>query len=105
MSRKCHARSRFCSLSAPSELAAALRSALGPRAGGSRPLVLVAEDQAALLEVVGRHLDGDAIAGQRLDAVLLHLAGSVGDDLVACVELHAVARVGKDFGETSIELG
>src|ERR1700759_2778796 len=40
-------------------------------------LVLVAEDQPAFLEVVRRHLDGDAVARQRFDAVLLHLAGRV----------------------------
>src|SRR5262245_49892941 len=93
------------SLPAAAELAAPLlTAALGRRACGSRPLVLVAEYQAALLEVVGRHLDGDAIAGQRLDAVLFHLACGVGDDLVTGIELHAIARVGKDFGDQSLEL-
>src|SRR5689334_3765399 len=86
------------------ELAAALCPALGSGTCRGGPLVLVAEDQAALFEVVGRHLDGDAVAGQRLDAVLLHLAGGVGDDLVPGVELHAVARVGQDFGDQSLEL-
>src|SRR5262245_15768127 len=104
MSRKCHARPRFRSLSAPSELAAALCPALRSGARRSRTLVLVAEDQAAFLKIVGRHLDGDAVAGQRLDAVLLHLAGGVGDDFVPCIQLHAVARVGKDFGDQSLEL-
>src|ERR1043166_1781382 len=92
------------SLPAPSELAATLRPALRSGACGSRPLVLVAENQAALLEVVGRHFDGDAIAGQCLDAFFLHLAGGVGDDFVPCIELHAVARVGQDFGDQSLEL-
>ena len=43
--------------SAASELAASRRSA-----SRACTLVLVAEDQAALFEIVGRHLDGDAIA-------------------------------------------
>src|SRR6516225_2586791 len=94
-------------LSAP-KLASALRraargaSTAGARAGGT--LVLVAENQPTLFEVVGGHLDRDAVAGQGLDAVLFHLAGGVGHDLVTCIELHAVARIGKDFGDQSFEL-
>src|SRR5262245_17829233 len=80
--------------------AAALWAAARRTAGGrTRALVLVAEDQPALLEVVWRHLDRDPVAGQRLDAVLLHFTGGVGDDLVACVELHAITCVGEDFGD------
>src|SRR5215510_10769114 len=67
-------------------------------------LVLVAEDHAALLQVVGRHLDGDAVAGERLDAVLLHAAGGIGDDLVAIVEQDPIARVRKDFRHHAFEL-
>src|SRR5262249_47177201 len=87
------------------KLAAALCLA-ARRASGGRAwtLVLVAEDQPALLEVVRRHLDGHAVAGQGLDAVLLHLARGVGDDLVTCIELYAVARIGQNFGDQSFEL-
>src|SRR5438046_1130288 len=53
-------------------------------------LVLVTEDQSALFQIVGRHLDRHPIARQRLDPVLLHLAGGVGDDLVPGIELHAI---------------
>src|SRR5712691_1033867 len=67
-------------------------------------LVLVAEYEPALLQVVGRHLDGDTIARQRLDAVLFHLARGVGDDHVAAVELNAIARVRQDFGDEALEL-
>src|ERR1700722_9444157 len=67
-------------------------------------LVLVTEDQPALLKVVGRHFDRHPIARQRLDPVLLHLAGGVGDDLVSCIELHAIACIGEDFGHQSFEL-
>src|SRR5438309_11967537 len=86
------------------ELAAALCAAR--RAAGSRPrtLVLVAEYQPALLEVIGRHLDRHPVACQRLDPVLLHLARRVGHDLVARIQLHPVTRVGEDFGDQSFEL-
>ncbi|GCC47821.1 hypothetical protein chiPu_0032022, partial [Chiloscyllium punctatum] len=93
----------------PALSAAELAAALGPaprRAAGraARTFVLVAEDQAALFQIVGRHFDRDAVAGQRLDAVFLHLAGGVGDDLVSGIELHPVASVGEDFGHQSFEL-
>jgi hypothetical protein len=64
----------------------------------------VAEVDAALLEVVGRHLDSHAVAGQRLDAVLLHPAGRIGHHHVAGVELHAIAGVGQDLGDEAFEL-
>src|SRR5690348_9479263 len=87
------------------ELATAPLLATGCATGGSaRTFILVAENQPAFLKVVGRHLDRNPVARQRLDAVLLHLAGGIGHDLVAGVELHAVARVGKDFGDQSFEL-
>jgi hypothetical protein len=64
---------------------------------GARPrmFVLMTKDQAALLKVVERHLDGHTIANQSLDPVLLHLARRVGHDLAASVELNAIACVGK----------
>src|SRR6478609_4053476 len=65
-------------------------------------LVLVAENQTTLFEIVGRHLDGHAVAGQRLDAVLLHLAGGVGDDLVSGVQLDPETRVRKDLGDETL---
>src|SRR6266480_2797443 len=70
----------------------------------TRTLVLVAEDQPALLQIVRRHLDRHPIACQRLDPVLFHLAGGVGDDFVSGIELHAVAGIGEDFGHQSFEL-
>src|SRR4051794_1252790 len=54
--------------SAAPELAALWRPA---GTGRARPLVLVAEDQPALLQIVGRHLDSDPVAGERFDAILL----------------------------------
>ena len=52
---------------------------------------------AALGEVVGRHLDQDLVAGEHADAVLAHLAGGVGDDLVLVLELHPKRRVGQQL--------
>src|SRR4030088_455833 len=83
----------------PSELLSLRRP---PHRGGA--LVLVAEDEPALLEVVRRHLDGDAVARERLDAVLFHLAGRIGDDPLPGVELDAIARVRQDFGDKTFEL-
>src|SRR5437660_903647 len=51
---------------------------LRPARNRRRALVLVTEYQASLAEVVGRHLDGDTVARQRLDAIFLHLAGRIG---------------------------
>src|SRR5262249_21371624 len=58
--------------------AAELRAGARARQRGGA-LVLVAEVDAPLGQVVGRHLDGDAVAGQDADAVLLHLARGVGE--------------------------
>src|ERR1700730_9552551 len=73
-------------------------------ATATRTLVLVTEDEPAFFQVIRRHLDCHPIARQRLDPVLLHLAGGVGDDLVSCIQLHAVTCVGEDFGHQSFEL-
>ena len=62
------------------------------------------EDQAALPQIVGRHFDGYSIANQSLYPVLLHLARCVGHDLVASVELNAIARVGQDLDDEAFGL-
>src|SRR5579872_931824 len=89
-----------------SELATLRCAALGAgrAACAARTLVLVAEDQPALFEVVGRHFDRHPVARQGLDPVFLHLAGGIGDDLMSRVELNSVAGIGKDFGDQSFEL-
>ena len=61
------------------------------------------EDDAPLLEIVRRHLHDHPVSGQRLDAVLLHLAGRVGDHLVTIVELHAETGVGQHFGDRAFK--
>src|SRR5690606_27730513 len=52
----------------------------------------------SLGQVVGRHLHLDLVAGQHADAVLAHLAGSMGNDDMAVLELHPESRVGKQLG-------
>src|SRR3954470_23435782 len=73
-------------------------------AAGARTLVLVPEDQPAFLQIVGRHLDSDPVTRERLDTILLHLARGVGNYFMPGIELHAIARIGEDFGDQSFEL-
>src|SRR3954470_18002877 len=80
------------------------RSASRRRAGGGWPLVLVTENEPAFFQIIGRHFDRNTVACQRFDPVLLHFPGSIGNDLVSGIELHAIARVGEDFGDQSFEL-
>src|SRR5665213_4388210 len=56
------------------------------RRSATRTFILVTENKAALLKVIWRHLDRHPIARQRLDPVLFHLAGGVGDDLMPGIE-------------------
>src|SRR5258707_4372999 len=88
----------------PAAELAAGRCAAGGSPATARTLVLVTEDEPALFKIIGRHLDRHPIARQRLDAVLFHLAGGVGNDLVSGIELHAITCVGGDFGDQSFEL-
>ena len=58
-----------------------------------RPRLSPAVGDAALAEVVGGDLDGDAVAAQDADVVLAHLAGDVGGHDVAVFEFHAEGGV------------
>src|SRR5690606_18933138 len=49
----------------------------------------------SLGQVVGRHLDLDLVAGENADAVLAHLAGGMGNDGMAVLELHPESRIGQ----------
>src|SRR6516225_7035456 len=97
-------------LSAPAVLPAAKLAALRRAAlstsgtAAARTLVLVTEDEAALFQIIGRHLDCHPVTRQSLDPVLLHLAGSIGNDLMSRVQLDAVAGIGEDFSDQSFEL-
>src|SRR5262245_60512863 len=65
------------------------------RARPARGRLLEAEGDPTLGQVVGRHFHVDAVAGEHADAVLAHLAGGVGQDLVVVVELHPEHGVGQ----------
>ncbi|SPA37493.1 hypothetical protein CBM2606_A120127 [Cupriavidus taiwanensis] len=58
---------------------------------------LVAEVDAPLGQVVGRHFQGYAVAGQDADAVLLHLARSVCPDFNAVFQRDSIAVVRQGF--------
>src|SRR6266481_303388 len=75
------------------------------RFGGDmpRPLLLEAEGDTALGEVVGRHLDINLVAGKHANAVLAHLARGVREHLVVIVELDAKHRVRQQLGDRAGE--
>src|SRR5688572_26636495 len=63
----------------------------------------VAVDDAATIQIVGRHLDGDRIPGQDADVVHADLAGDVRQDLVSVGQHHLEARVGQAFPHLRLE--
>src|ERR1700723_3414599 len=102
MTLSCALSGHSCAAASPAaELAARRRTT---RRSATRTFVLVTEDEAAFLQVIRRHLDRHPITRQRLDPVLFHLAGGIGNDLVSGIELHAITCVGEDFGHQSFEL-
>src|SRR5262249_31008530 len=66
---------------------------------GGRAALLEAVGDAALGEVVGRHLDQDLVTGEHADAVLAHPTRGVGDDFVLVLELDPEHGVGQQFGD------
>ena len=70
--------------------------------GGS--FVLMAEDQPSFFQIIGRYFDRHPIAGQRLDPILLHSTGRIGDKRMAVVEFNPVTRVRQYLGDESLEL-
>src|SRR6185437_12295549 len=71
---------------------------------GCRAFVLVAKADPAFCQIVRRHLDGDAVADQHADVVLLHLARRVGQRLVPVVEVDAEASFGQALQNGPVEL-
>src|SRR3954467_15148974 len=69
---------------------------LAPCGHGARR-VEMAEIDAPARDVVGRHLEPDAVAGEDTNAVLPHLAAGVSEDARAVGELDPELRVWKDF--------
>ena len=48
-------------------------------------------------QIIGGHLDLNAVAGQNTDAVLAHLACRMCDDLMAVFQLDPKRRIGQEF--------
>ena len=72
------------------------------RAAGFAGAVTV--DDATLRQIVGRHLDIDAIAGKNADVVAAQTAGDVGQDGVAVFELDRERRAGEDLLDRTEQL-
>src|SRR4051794_35831822 len=66
--------------------------------------LLVAVDDAAAGQVVGRELHDHAVLGEDADVVLPHLAADVGQDLVTVLQLHAEHRVGERLDDPALDL-
>src|SRR5271165_2490394 len=67
-----------------------------PQRAGA-PVSLEAVGDAALGQIIGRHLDQDLVAGEYADSILAHLAGGMRDDLVVVFQFDAKGRVGEQF--------
>src|SRR4051794_25321472 len=65
---------------------------------------LVAVDDAAPGEVVGRELHDDPVLGEDADVVLAHLAADVGEDLVSVAQLDAEHRVRQSLEDGPLHL-
>src|ERR1700712_4064195 len=65
---------------------------------------LVAVDDSAARQVVGRELHDDLVLGEDPDVVLTHLAADVRQDLVPVLELHPEHRVGQGFDDPALDL-
>jgi len=63
-------------------------------------VLLEAERDSALGQVVGRHLHVHAVAGEDPDSVLAHLAGGVGEYFVVIVQFDPEHRIGEQLGNS-----
>ncbi len=63
----------------------------------------MAEGDAGLAEVVGRHFDVDLVADADADEVLAHFAGDVGEDLMAVGQGDAKHRPRQDLGDLAVQ--
>src|SRR5689334_6603621 len=71
---------------------------------GGRLRGLVAEGNAPARQIVGRHLDGDAVADTGADAKFTHLARRIGENDVLVVELHPEIAVRQFLGDLALKL-
>src|SRR5262245_4309460 len=74
------------------------------RRRANRRFVLVAVVDAPTRDVIGRHLEGDSIAGEDADAVLPHLAACVSEDDRAVLQGDAKLRVRQHFLDSAFHL-
>src|SRR4051812_41986553 len=82
---------------------AELRAALAGT-DDDRTLRLVAEADAAAIEIVRRHLDDHAVTHAGPNAELAHLSRRVGEHHVLIVEFHAEVPIGQDLSHHPVEL-
>ncbi|CAH1658376.1 hypothetical protein CHELA1G11_12916 [Hyphomicrobiales bacterium] len=80
------------------------RSSPGPNALKSGNELFETIGDPALGQIIGRHLNENAIARQDADAVLAHLAGGMRHDLMVVLEFDAKHRIGEQFRHNSREL-
>src|SRR6266568_7114563 len=78
------------------------RAASASTPGGSGSLVPVGDATAG--EIVRRHRERHAVAGQDANAETAHLAGQGGEHVMAVLEQHAEHRVGQHVGDHAIHL-
>ena len=78
----------------------------GKRKPGAAPAAwsLEAVGDAALGQVVGRHLDEHLVARQDADAVFPHFPGRMPNDFMVVAQLHAKSRVGQKFHDRAFKL-
>src|SRR5262245_14320484 len=76
----------------------------GAHAVTTANVLLVAIDDAAACQVVGRELHGDLVAGEDLDEVHPHLPGDVGQHHVLVLERHPEHRVGQRLDHRAFDL-
>lgn len=69
-----------------------------------RSRLLVAVDDPAASQVVGRQLHDDPVLGEDTDVVLTHLAGDVCEHLVPVVQLNAEHRVRQGLDDLALNL-
>ena len=76
------------------------------RRAANRPasLVLVAEDQPALFQIIGRHLDCYPVSGKGFDPVLLHSSGRIANQFMTIIEHNAVTRVRQYLKDKTLKL-
>jgi len=55
----------------------------------------MAEGDATLGQIIGRHFDVDFVADKHADAVFAHFSGGPGDNFVVVLEFHPEHRVGQ----------